>query len=673
MNKKGKHLKQILITTGLIFIINTISACSDEISQENRNENEINISQEQDIAIKSGNSPNISAGIKPDISETLDNSIPLSVSENPDISIRKIYGLREITENEQRNTYYTLHHEKDNSTYKVMIIGNENFNYTLQLFDKDFNMLQTFDFDGVNIQFEDVNMDGYTDIVVGTGGTMNEIHDLYVWDDSSKNFIKVIYVGFEMLAWFKTYEGYIDNFIRGRTPEDSYDQTLIWNGNILINIEKDWIENEQINAYTLHHEKDNSMYAVMLMRDENFNYTLQFFGKDSNMLQTLELEGGFERIEFKDVNKDGYTDIVVTKNLNRDQTYDLYIWDDSSENFIKVIYDGFETLTEFIAHESYIYNSGQILVWNGNTLTKIDISSNPYFFPNNITKKTYMISDVNAFDEGYQECTLEINLLGRIGAGELYSLKIADSNLKKHSTVITIDRTDLGCFYVTDDEIYKMTRAEGENLLNSTTLNNDLVLPYNAVLVYQDGLKSLNKSGCYGYYGWQIGGIENKNDIFEFDSFVNRDEYYEYIAWKKGSGIVYYNNGWGGKEGGIYMIAKDSKVYETIKNYENALPQAINNGKFDMVSSFIIPDSDLYNSQKELVSRLYSKGIQEQLNSFYIYSISILKSGLIRIYVEENIGVKYPGESDFTNHNYKWEYKMRNVDGQQIGLSDINK
>jgi hypothetical protein len=294
---------------------------------------------------------------------------------------------------------------------------------------------------------------------------------------------------------------------------------------------------------------------------------------------------------------------------------------------------------------------------------------NPYFFPSNAIKKTYMISDVNAFDEGYQECNLEINLLGHVGVGKLYDLRIVDSNLKKHSTIITRDRTDLGFFYVTDDKIYKMTRAEGQNFLSSAKSSNSVTLPVDAQLVCQS-TTTLNKD--YYRYEWAIGDIENEDDICEFDSFENRDEYYEYIAWKKGIGIVYYSNGWGGEEGGIYMMSQDSKVYESINNYEYALPQAINSGNFDLISSFLIAGMNLYNSQKELVSRLYNEEIKLQLNSFYIYSVDRMESGKIRINMKENIGVKHPGESDFTDQTYRGGYWLTKVNGQ-VGLIDIKK
>lgn len=130
---------------------------------------------------------------------------------------------------------YSVNHTKNNSTYKVAIIENADSGYTISVYDSESNQLQSIPMDiFIGIDFQDLNLDGYTDIVINTGGTWNETHDLYVWDSSSNNYVKVSYVGFEMLSFFEVYEGYIKNFIRGDSPEDSIMEKLIWDGNTLV-------------------------------------------------------------------------------------------------------------------------------------------------------------------------------------------------------------------------------------------------------------------------------------------------------------------------------------------------------------------------------------------------------------------------------------------------------
>ncbi len=141
-----------------------------------------------------------------------------------------------IFDEEQNIEYkeYVITHEKDGSSYKIHSI------YTLsqeiKIFDENGIEIQSIEvgFGDISEEPKDVNFDGYTDIVVRTGGTVNETHDLYIWDNETHSFVKVIYEGVEMLAWFTAYEGYVENFIRGYTPEESKKERLIWEGNRLI-------------------------------------------------------------------------------------------------------------------------------------------------------------------------------------------------------------------------------------------------------------------------------------------------------------------------------------------------------------------------------------------------------------------------------------------------------
>jgi hypothetical protein len=126
---------------------------------------------------------------------------------------------------------YEIRHEKDGAVYTATVDKNQ----VLRLFDAKSNQLQSLPLGSlVSIELEDVNLDGYTDIAVCTGGTVNETHDLYIWDTGSHSFIKVGYKGFEMLSWYEVYDGYIRNFIRENDSTNSTMEKLLWNGNNLV-------------------------------------------------------------------------------------------------------------------------------------------------------------------------------------------------------------------------------------------------------------------------------------------------------------------------------------------------------------------------------------------------------------------------------------------------------
>lgn len=83
------------------------------------------------------------------------------------------------------------------------------------------------------IKFLDVNMDGYADIqFLKEEGTLNSSYELYVWDDSAKNFVKVKCA--ERLSYFEVHEGYVKNWLKD-DESSGVVQKLVWkNKNTLI-------------------------------------------------------------------------------------------------------------------------------------------------------------------------------------------------------------------------------------------------------------------------------------------------------------------------------------------------------------------------------------------------------------------------------------------------------
>lgn len=125
--------------------------------------------------------------------------------------------------------------QKDGRKY-LLTVAEDAFNCTAKLFDADFNELRTIELGAISgeIELSDVNQDGYMDIVTNIGGTINEAHELYIWSTESDNFVKAKFEGFEMLSWFRVCDGYIENFIRGSSPENSRMEYLVWDGSTLI-------------------------------------------------------------------------------------------------------------------------------------------------------------------------------------------------------------------------------------------------------------------------------------------------------------------------------------------------------------------------------------------------------------------------------------------------------
>ena len=221
MNKYIYSVKSVIVYIVLFIICCSLSSCANDKGAEANTSQGIDVTKENFTATpceSTKRSP--SPTIVPTVPTT--SEIPIS-KEAHDV----------------KHSEHTILHEKDGSSYKIDVIYDEQYGCTIKLFNENSTELQTVELGWALVEeLLDVNTDGYTDIVVNTGGTVNETHDLYIWDSVSKNFVKVIYEGFDMLAWFTVREGYIENFIRGDTPEESFTGKLIWKENTLI-----WKEN----------------------------------------------------------------------------------------------------------------------------------------------------------------------------------------------------------------------------------------------------------------------------------------------------------------------------------------------------------------------------------------------------------------------------------------------
>ncbi|MFC6232531.1 hypothetical protein ACFQI7_32625 [Paenibacillus allorhizosphaerae] len=110
-----------------------------------------------------------------------------------------------------------------------------------------------------------------------------------------------------------------------------------------------------------------------------------------------------------------------------------------------------------------------------------------------------------------------------------------------------------------------------------------------------------------------------------------------------------------------------------IQNYEQTLIDAINNNDFSLVEPSLIPESNLYNSQKQLISNLNKKNIKEKLIEYSIEDIKVgKKSNEYQIYVEEKISITYPDRINSETKVFKWVYTAV-LDKKVIGLTEINE
>jgi hypothetical protein len=109
-------------------------------------------------------------------------------------------------------------------------------------------------------------------------------------------------------------------------------------------------------------------------------------------------------------------------------------------------------------------------------------------------------------------------------------------------------------------------------------------------------------------------------------------------------------------------------VYNTVVNYGNGLIEAINNGDFLIVESYLLPGSELYISQRKLVDDLSSQGIVENFNTFNIESIRKVDGTVFEVETFEEVSIERAGTQEIKV--FQWIYTVQNVNGNYL-LSDI--
>jgi outer membrane lipoprotein-sorting protein len=130
-----------------------------------------------------------------------------------------------------------LQHEQDGTEYFMEIMQDTHSNFMLYIYDPSYNKsqeirLRTFpSYDFIN--FQDLNLDGYTDIVITNSGTPKETQDLFLFDPVDKKFNLVIQKGIDAISYFEVHDGYLMNWQKSDGSSCGREK-LIWDGNMLI-------------------------------------------------------------------------------------------------------------------------------------------------------------------------------------------------------------------------------------------------------------------------------------------------------------------------------------------------------------------------------------------------------------------------------------------------------
>ena len=140
---------------------------------------------------------------------------------------------------------------------------------------------------------------------------------------------------------------------------------------------------------------DGTALSANLITHPNDYPKIEISDSIGNIIQTIFLEGRgatwFRWIRAYDINNDGYLDLLLNGNDDRNRCYRIFIWDNNLHEYINVEFVGFDTLVFPIYRDGFVENIIQdffsdsyiiqTLVWEGNRLIKLSEERRYFEYP----------------------------------------------------------------------------------------------------------------------------------------------------------------------------------------------------------------------------------------------------------------------------------------------------
>ncbi|MGM9924899.1 MAG: zinc ribbon domain-containing protein [Bacillus sp. (in: firmicutes)] len=116
-------------------------------------------------------------------------------------------------------------------------------------------------------------------------------------------------------------------------------------------------------------------------------------------------------------------------------------------------------------------------------------------------------------------------------------------------------------------------------------------------------------------------------------------------------------------------VVYEDEAETLMEGYIPGFIKAVNNNDFSQISPYLKEGSELYNSQKKLIDKLYNNGTTEELLDYKVTSSST-DGNVVSIYTYEKIKINYADGKSETKE-YEWRYEAE-VIGSELLLTSIH-
>lgn len=179
---------------------------------------------------------------------------------------------------------------------------------------------------------------------------------------------------------------------------------------------------------------------------------------------------------------------------------------------------------------------------------------NLYFFELGTEQVSYQVNySFNSCFSGTAD--LLITKIRNLEYGEVYELKIAADELLGENNSNARERFQLGYFYVTPTQIYRMNDKE----VATMGTEDELISAGTVVCAMWENDDKPDENGWHEY-------ITLKENRCEFHSYNNQTEtgFYERFTWEEGKGLVEYRSGYGAERDSICLQRSEATEEENL-------------------------------------------------------------------------------------------------------------
>ncbi len=260
--------------------------------------------------------------------------------------------------------------------YKIYLFKDDYKNH-LKIYNKDKRIepvqiidLDEYDIYAYNIYLQDVNMDGYEDIVINSGGTLNIRHELFLFDEKKLIFDKVLLEGSAILSYFEPRDNYIMSWLKESASKVTI-QEFFWEGNTLVLKSENFFDLEMTKQLDDTYLKGNDGYYEIETKLDDFNirmYSVPIemeIGTYTNVAY-ITIDNNVSMYELnKDIN-------FLINNLQIERLKDSYLVGISGEKEGKPIIATYvvdtESITPLNINDLFMRNDNNFVI-NNNTIT----------------------------------------------------------------------------------------------------------------------------------------------------------------------------------------------------------------------------------------------------------------------------------------------------------------